>query len=100
MTGDHLDRVRGAVLDRIARSERNYKLAFWSAATLEACFLIAFVLLADFSNRLHVLILLSTVAVYSLVGLGLVALGAHVSQCTDRVLKAFEMSGGRPERPD
>jgi hypothetical protein len=48
-------------------------------------------LLADFSNRLHVLLLLSTVAVYSILALDRVALGAHVSGCTERILKAIEV---------
>ncbi len=92
MSNSDLDRMRGAVLDRIARSERNSRAAFWSAAALEAGFLVGFLFLADFSNRLHVLLLLSVVALYTIVVLGLVALGGHVSRCTERILKAVEVS--------
>jgi hypothetical protein len=92
MSKNNLDRLRATVLDRIERSERNYKAAFWSAAALEALFLFGFLALADFSNRLHILVLLSAVGVYSILVLGLVALGAHVSRCTERVLKAIELS--------
>ncbi|HEX9981662.1 MAG TPA: hypothetical protein VGF69_00225 [Thermoanaerobaculia bacterium] len=85
-----LDRVRGAALDRIDRSQRNYRLVVTLAAIVEVSFIVAFVLLADFSNRLHVLLFLSTVASYTIVVLGLFGLGAHVSRNTLRVLKALE----------
>lgn len=86
-----LKNVRSAVLGRIERSERNYKLAFYSALAVEGLFFVAFFLLADFSNRLHVLVLLAAVAVYLILGLGLFALGAHVSRNTQIVLKAIEL---------
>ena len=96
MSNGNLDRVRAAALDRIARSERDYKVAFFCIAVLEAAFLVAFILLADWSNRLHLLVFLSAVAIYSMVITGLVALSAHVSRCTERVLKAIEL--GQPPR--
>jgi hypothetical protein len=92
MSGSNLDRVRGAALDRIERSERNIKVAIGAAAVLEAGFLFTFVFLADLSNRLHVLLLLATFAIYSILAFGLIALGAHVNRCTERVLKAIEWS--------
>lgn|SRR5690554_5110007 len=88
---DRLNSVRGAVLDRIERSERNYKLAFFGAMAAEGLFFVAFFLLADLSNRLHVLLLLAAVAVYLILGLGLLALGAHVSRNTQLILKAIEL---------
>ncbi len=87
----NLDQVRGEALERINRSERNFKLALIGAATLEALFLGAFLLTADFSNRLHVLLLIATVGSYSVLVLGLVALGAHVNRGILRILKALEL---------
>ena len=87
----NLDGVRSEVLARIERSERNFKLAFLGAATLEGAFLVAFMLLADFSNRMHVLLLITTVGSYSVVVLGLVALGEHLNRGVLRVLKAIEV---------
>ncbi|MGH9832806.1 MAG: hypothetical protein ACREBD_04825 [Blastocatellia bacterium] len=87
----NLNGVRGAALDRIEKSERNYKLAFFSALVVETLFIIAFILLADFHNRLHVLLLLAAIAVYVILGLGLFALGAHVSRNTQTVLRAIEL---------
>ncbi|HSE96860.1 MAG TPA: hypothetical protein VLD57_01230 [Blastocatellia bacterium] len=86
-----VDKIRGNVLDHIERSERNYKLAFYFAFVIEAAFIVGFLLLADFSNRVHVLLLISAMAVYMILASGLFALGAHVSRNTQLVLKAIEM---------
>lgn len=86
-----LDQIRGTVLDSIERTERRYKLALFAAAGLEACFLVGFLLLIDHTNRLHLLVFVAAVAVYTILALGLVALGAHVNRCTERILKAIEL---------
>ena len=82
--------ARLSALERIDRTERGYKICFFAAAVAEALFLGGFLLLADFSNRLHLLLLIASVATYTIVGAGLFALGAHVSRCTWRVIKALE----------
>jgi hypothetical protein len=87
-----LDSVRAAALARIERSERNFKLAFVGAVIVESAFIISFLFLADFSNRLHLLLLISTVSCYSIVVLGLVALGTHINRGIARILKAVELS--------
>jgi hypothetical protein len=84
------DRARASALDRIDRAERRYRIAFYGAAAIEAAFLAAFLLLADLRDRTHVLIFLGAVGAYSIVVLGLFALGAHVSRCAERVLRALE----------
>jgi hypothetical protein len=89
-TGE-LDNVRTAALARIDRSERNFKLAFFAAAVIESAFIVSFLVLADFSNRLHLLLLISTVSCYSIIVLGLVALGAHINRGIARVLKGMEI---------
>ena len=86
----NLDEVRAAAIARIDRSERNFKLAFIGAALVECAFIVIFFLMADLSNRLHLLMLISTVSCYSIVVLGLVALGAHFNRGIARVLKAVE----------
>jgi hypothetical protein len=83
--------VRAAALARIDRSERNFKLAFLAAAVVESAFIVSFLVLADFSNRLHLLLLISTVSCYSIIVLGLVALGAHINRGVARVLKGLEI---------
>jgi hypothetical protein len=86
----NLDSVRRATLDRIDRAQSHFKLWCFAAALVELAFLAAFLLLADFHQRLHVLLLLSAVATYSIVLLGLFALGAWDRQNTLLVLKGIE----------
>ena len=86
-----LDEVRAAALARIDRSARNFKLAFIGAGAVETAFIVSFVLLADLSNRMHLLLLISTVSCYSIVALGLFALGAHINRGIARTLKAIEL---------
>jgi hypothetical protein len=86
--GRETDTIRAAALDRIDRAERGFKLAFAAGALVELAFLVAFLLLADLGDRTHVLLLLATVALYTLVAIGLVALGAHVTRSTLWVLQA------------
>ena len=89
-TEKNFDAPRRAALDRIDRSQRAYRAFFLAAAAVEALFLAGFVLLADFGERLHVLLLIAAVATYTIIALGLLALGQHVSRCTWRVLKAID----------
>ena len=87
----NFDEVRAAALARIDRSERTFKLAFFAAAVVEFGFLVSFVLLADLSNRLQLLLLISTVSCYTIIVVGLFALGAHINRAIARVLKAVEL---------
>ena len=84
-------------LDRIDRAERRYKQAFFAAVAVEALALPIYLALADLSNRTHVLLLIATVATYTIIGLGLLALAAHVNRNTLRILRAVELAAeGRP----
>ncbi|HKY04646.1 MAG TPA: hypothetical protein VJQ56_07150 [Blastocatellia bacterium] len=93
---NQIDLIRGAALNRIDRSERHYRLAFFGAAVIETFFLVGFLLLADLKDRTQLLIFLATIAVYTILALGLVALGAFINRNTLRVLKAIEMLGRTP----
>ncbi|MBA3248038.1 MAG: hypothetical protein H0T63_08140 [Pyrinomonadaceae bacterium] len=95
MSDVSVDEVRRTALDRIEQSERHHRAAFVGAAVVEASFLAGFLLLADFSDRTHVLLLLATIAIYTILAFGLFALGAHVNHNTRRVLKAIELLGSR-----
>ena len=88
---NQFDKARTKALKLIEKSERNFKLGFFGAVLLEGLFLLGFVLAADLKNKLHFLLLLSTVVTYSIIALGLFALGAHVSRNTQLVLKAIEL---------
>jgi hypothetical protein len=97
----HLNGVRSEALNRMERSERNFKIAFYSAVVIEGLFLVAFLLKANLKDPLHALLLLSTVASYTIIIFGLLALGAHVSRNTQTVLRAIELleqRGGQDAR--
>ncbi len=89
----HLNGVRVAALDRIEKSERNFKLGMLIFAILESTFLILFFFIMDRSNKLHVLLFVAAVGFYTLIILGLVVLGLHVRRDTRLVLRAIETLG-------
>ena len=77
-----------AEADRLARRQRQ---CLFAAVAIEAALIAAFVLLADFTNRTHFLLFVSTIAVYSTIGAGLVALAARIDQGNRRVLEALRL---------
>jgi hypothetical protein len=87
---ENIDRVRKQALDRVEKSERHYKLAFVGAGVVETAFVVAFIFLADFSNRTHLLLFISVIATYTIIGMGLFALGAHINKSVGRILQAIE----------
>ena len=94
---DKINEIRHTTLNLIERNERQYNYAFGGAALIEVVFFAAFLLLADFSNRVHVLLLITTVTVYTVLAFGLIALGLHVNRNTLRVLNALEAIGKNDE---
>jgi hypothetical protein len=78
-------------LKHVERNERNHRLALLSGAVLEAGFLGTFLLVADFSNRTHLLLLMVFAASLSLLVLAVMALGTFVNRHTLRVLTAVEL---------
>jgi hypothetical protein len=82
---------RRLALDRIDRIERNARYTMLGVVAVEFLFLLTFIALADFHNRTHVLILIAAVGTYSILGLGLIALGTRVSRDTQRILKAIDL---------
>lgn len=85
-----LDAMRASILDRVERHARNFRLALFGAATVEALLIAVAIVKLDFSNRFEVIVFILFISSYSIVGLGLVALGAHVSRIGDRVLAALD----------
>jgi len=90
---EKINEIRTNTLTQIERTERNYKLAFVGAAFFELLFFVTFWLLAEFSNRLHALLLIVAIAIYTILAFGLLALGLHVNRNTLRVLNALEAIG-------
>ena len=85
-----LDKVRAAALERVARGERNVKLAIIGAAAIEGLGLLGFLLLMDYHSRLHWLLLVMAFLIYGTLAAGIIALGVYVNLATLRILKAIE----------
>ena len=86
------DAACGRALDRIDRAERRFYLFTILLAGMGLLFLWGFVQLAEFSNRVHVLIFWSTATTYAVMVLGLAILWSHVSRTARLVLKAIDLS--------
>ncbi len=76
-------------LDRIERSQRNFKLALAGAVVVEALLIGGMLLLVDFTDRLQALVFVSAVGGYTLIALGLVMLATHVDRT---LLRALQLS--------
>ena len=81
-------------LKHVERNERNHRAAILAGALLEALFLGMFLLVADLTNRTHVLLLMVFAGSLSLLVIAAMALGAFVNRHTLRVLTAVEMLRG------
>jgi len=73
-------------------SERTFQIVWLLLAALVMVFTWGFVQLADFSNRVHVLIFWSLLSTYVPMVIGLALLWGHVSRSTRLVLKAIDLS--------
>ena len=90
MATNDLDSIRQGVLDRIESHQRNMRLAIFAAGAVEVLLIIVALLLVDWSDRTQTIIVIMSVLTYTIIALGLVALGAHVSRAVGRVLLAIE----------
>jgi fatty acid desaturase len=88
-----LDRMRADVLDRMERSDRLVRWAILLAALFELLLFVAAFLLIDWRDPLQKLVFVLAVSGYTIVVLGLVALGGHMTRVGDRVLAALDGAG-------
>ncbi len=92
MPGD-ADAVRQSVLDRMEREERVVRLAIVAAAVLEGLFFLAALLIMDWNDDTHRLIVVLSLLSYMILGVGLIALGAHISRSVTRIVAVLEGNG-------
>jgi hypothetical protein len=85
----NLDDLRAAALRRIDAAERNFKLGVVAFAVLEALFGGAFLVLMDFHDRLHWLLLLAAVLTYSTVAAAVFTVGAYIRTSTQGIVNAI-----------
>lgn len=89
MSAKDLDAIRESVLDRMEHHERMVRLAIFGAVALEGVLLIVVLLIIDWRDATQKLVFVTSVLSYSIVALGLAALGAHVSRTVGRILAAL-----------
>lgn len=75
-------------LDRIERSQRNFKLALAGAVMIEGLLIAALLWLTDFSDRMQALVFVASIGGYTLLALGLVMLATHIDRALLRALQA------------
>jgi hypothetical protein len=85
----HTSAVPG-VLVRMDRHAQHVRMAVIAAAVVEGLLLVIALLKIDWKNDTQVLLFVFSVLGYTIVGLGLVALAAHVSRVGARVVAALD----------
>jgi hypothetical protein len=93
MNEDNVDLIRRTTLDRIDASEKTSWWLLAAAATVEGLGLLLYLVLMDFSNRLHWLVFIAACLVYGTLALGMFALGAEMKVSVQRILRAIEEVG-------
>jgi hypothetical protein len=78
------------VLARMDRHAQRVRLAVIAAALVEGLLLVFALLLIDWRNDTQILLFVFSVLGYTIVALGLAALGAHVSRVGARVVAALD----------
>ncbi|MCP4247403.1 MAG: hypothetical protein GY778_10185 [bacterium] len=94
-TDNHLNGLRRAALAQVERTEKAHRWWIVAAGAMEGICLLAFVLLADFGDRLHQLLLVTAFLIYGTLAFGLLALGAFTQGWCRRILKAIELTEER-----
>ena len=90
---DPLDDILGGVLDTAEKAEKRFIQATLLTGLVEVSLLVTFLLVMDFDQRLHWLLLIAAVLTYGTVAAGLVMMGAFINMNTLRVIKAIELIG-------
>ena len=89
----HTSAIPG-VLARMDRHARRVRAAVIAAAMVEGLLLVMALLMIDWKNTTQVLLFVFSVLGYTIIALGLAALGAHVSRVGARVVAALERRDG------
>ncbi len=90
MSGTKESAAVPGVLARMDRDAQRVRLAVYAAAGVEGLLLVVALLLIDWRNETQVLLFVLSILGYTIVALGLAALGAHVSRVGARVVAALE----------
>ncbi len=91
-------RARSNALAEIDRLARYFQLSLFAGFVIEAALLCGLLLMMDFKNPTHRIMVVGYVGSYSIVIMAIVALGAHVSRVGQRILRALEATGANLDR--
>ena len=95
MNTNRLEEIRADALRHADRAQRDVRLLFALAAIVEFAALGGFILLMNFRDPLHRLLLVHALLIYGTLGVGLVTLGAYVRASALRILQAIDLASGR-----
>lgn len=90
MTTDRPTSMHAALADA-DRRDRMSRLAIYAAALLELVLLAAALMVMDFDNDTHLLILIIGILVYSTLALGLAAVASRAAAADARLLHAIQL---------
>jgi hypothetical protein len=82
---------KAAALAEADRIDARHAAIFWLTVIIEAGLIAAFLLLADFKDRTHVLLFIAAMSVYSTVALGVAGLNMRLEQSQRRMLEALKL---------
>ncbi len=89
MHTEKLDGITAKVLDQVDRAEKRRKAMVVVLAAVEGTLLTTYLVLMDFGNLLHWLILVATLLCYGTIMAGLMVTGAHIDVNTQKLLRAI-----------
>jgi hypothetical protein len=90
MQNERLETIRTSVLSQMERAERIMRLGIMAAAVLEMTMIAIVVLMFDLKDRVQLLIFVTSMLSYSIIVLGLFALGAHVTRTAGRIVSLMD----------
>lgn len=93
MSEQDIDRIRKGALDQADKRRRASNWLLVAAATVEGVGLILYLVLMDFSDRLHWLIFIAAGLVYGTLALAMFSQGEETKAAFQRVLRAIEELG-------
>ena len=82
---------KAAALAEADRVDSRQTVIFWLTVFIEAGLIAAFLALADFSNRTHMLLFIASMSVYSTVALGVAGLNMRLEQGQRHMLEALKL---------
>jgi len=88
---DRNDSLVRAALEEADRRERTSRRVLYAAAAVEVVLLAAALLVMDFGDATHVLVLILAVLTYSTLALGMVAIASRASAENARLLHAIQL---------